>query len=33
MEIRLAHNDKINTFMSKSKTKIKQYLLSITVDN
>ena len=33
MEIRLAHNDKISTYMSKSRTKIKQYSLSMAVDN
>ena len=33
MEIRLAHNDKISTRMSKSRTKIRQYSLSITIDD
>ena len=33
MEIRLARNDKTSTCMSKSRTKIREYLLSIAVDN
>ena len=33
MEIRLARNDKTSTCMSKNRTKIREYSLSIEVDN